>query len=67
MSTKMIDLKVVNTVAELNKVLDLFTCRVTSPDPTEINVTNEDGDPAWIRLFEETLSDGSKIYNLRIA
>jgi hypothetical protein len=63
MSTKVIDLKVVNNVEDVRKVLDLFKVR---PD-AEINVTNDDGDPATIWLLEETLSDGSKVYNLRIS
>ena len=62
-----LQLVVVNTVSELRDVLDLF--RVRESDnllvrEEEIALVNSDGDALTLRLVEETLSDGSKVYNV---
>jgi len=55
--------RVVNTKAHLQEVLDQFV----QDEADAIYITNADGEPVLIKLFEETLTDGSIVYNLVIS
>lgn len=63
---KTIATRIVNTLAELRVALDQLGDPSYSPRvrEDEIYTQNADGDPLTVRLVEEILSDGSKVYNI---
>jgi hypothetical protein len=64
-SSKVLDRTVVTNARELQHTLDtLFNTHDISPD--EIVVFGSNGEPLLVRLIEDTLTDGSKVYNINI-
>lgn len=55
----------VSTVEELINALELFVAVANNSHPSIINVENSNGDEVILRLIENTLTDGSKTYDIK--
>jgi hypothetical protein len=62
-SSKVLSSRTVEDARTLLRVLDEMT-DITVPE--DITVFGSDGEPLRVRLIEDTLTDGSKVYNLNI-
>lgn len=61
---------VINTVEDLHKVLPMLVpveADNLHVSDDEVHTVNESGDPIMLRLIEETLTDGSHVYNIEVS
>ena len=66
---KVIDSKIANTASKLGIILGVMLKACKEPDnllvkSDEVNTVNADGDAIMVRLIEETLTDGSKVFDV---
>jgi hypothetical protein len=62
-SSKVLKTSIVTDAGQLLRTLDHFTDFISAEC---INVFGAKGEPLRVRLIEDTLTDGSKVYNLNI-
>ena len=64
---KVLYTRVVTNVIELERVIYAIKQHATDTIPDQIYITDSNGKDAVFQLIENTLSDGSKTYDVRVS